>query len=275
MLGGGDSGFLEAEILLSHVLGRSREWMLAQGEEAVPGPVLYGYEKLVERRSATGVPIAYLVGHREFMGLDFSVNPGVLVPRPETETLVEAVQEWLERNGTRFPSGILVDAGCGSGIIAVSLARTTGRRIIATDSSPVAINTTEANALRHGVEGLVDVRPGNWLGPVAGEAGTICAVASNPPYIPSGIIASLDRDVRDFEPHGALDGGPDGLDSIRVLVREARRLVLVGGLLAMEIGDDQGPPVEALLAEAGWTGTRRIRDLAGLERVITAENGPK
>jgi len=277
VLGGGDPGFLEAEILLSHVLGRSREWMLAHGEEAVPAPVVDEYEKMVERRFSTGIPIAYLVGHREFLGLDFSVTPGVLVPRPETETLVEAVQEWLERNGARFPSGVLVDAGCGSGIIAVSLARATGRRVIATDSSPVAIKTAEANASRHGVQGLVEVRAGNWLEPVEGEAGagTICAIASNPPYIPSGVIAMLDRDVRDFEPHGALDGGLDGLDSIRVLVREAHRLVPAGGFLAMEIGDNQALRVKGLLRESGWKEIRLIRDLAGLDRVVTAEKGSK
>lgn len=276
-IGAGWESRLEAEILLANALGRSREWLIAHGDEHLEAPAYHGYSRMVELRASTGVPIAYLVGHREFAGLDFIVRPGVLVPRPETETLVDAVRAWLAADGLRFPGGILVDAGCGSGIVAVSLAKYTGRKVLATDVSPLALVITSENAVRHGVDGLVEVLKGSWLEPVGGNPRFqgVCAIASNPPYIPSGVLGTLARDVRDFEPHLALDGGRDGMDAIRKVIQEAEVLLPPGGLLAMETGSDQAGEVEALLGAGGWSGTAVIPDLAGLSRVVTAEKGAK
>lgn len=274
-LGGGDGAFLEAEILLGHAIGRSREWMLAHGEDAVTPSSDASYSSMVERRASTGMPIAQLVGHREFAGMDFIVRPGVLVPRPETEALTGAVLEWLGERGSGFPAGVLVDAGCGSGIIAVTLARNSGRTVYATDISKTALEIASENAVRHGVQARVKFLEGSWLEPVRALAGAgpVCAVVSNPPYIPSGKIASLHRDVRDFEPREALDGGVDGLDSIRRLAVEAGEILAGGGLLAMEIGDDQWSRVEALLGDGNWVIKPVVKDMAGLSRVIMAEKG--
>ena len=277
VLGGGDTAYLEAEILLSKVIARSREFMLAHGEEPLTESAYGEFASMVDKRSSTGVPVAYLVGHREFNGLDFIVRVGVLVPRPETETLVGEVQVWVAENGAQFSGAALVDAGCGSGIIAVALAKTTGRQVLATDISPVALEVARENAVLHGVIDRVVLLRGSWLEPVRSGSALppIFVVVSNPPYIPTPVIASLARDVRDFEPSEALDGGTDGLDSIREVAVQAYDLLLPQGLLAMEIGDDQAAAVEALLMGQGWTGIRTIKDMAGLSRVILAQKAHK
>jgi release factor glutamine methyltransferase len=251
--------------------------MLAHGEEPLQPSQEIEYRGMAGKRADTGVPVAYLVGHRGFGGLDFSVRPGVLVPRPETEVLVGAVQSWLEGATGQFAQGVLVDAGCGSGIIAITLARTSGRRVLATDISPVALEVSAENARRHGVQDRIALLQGSWLAPLAGHpwAPSICAVVSNPPYIPSQAIAALERDVRDFEPHVALDGGKDGLEAVRKLSREALEVLPDGGLLAMEIADDQGELVRETLAGMGWTGMAIMKDMAGLPRVVTAQKRAK
>jgi release factor glutamine methyltransferase len=196
----------------------------------VPAPaVIDSFEQLVERR-LRGEPLAYLTGEREFMGLSFNVSPAVLVPRPETELLVETALVLLREGG---PSPLVVDVGTGSGAIAVSLAvHHPPVRVVAVDISGAALVVARANARRHGVADRVSFVQGNLLADIGGPADLI---AANLPYIPSGELDGLPAEVR-CEPRLALDGGPDGLDLYRRLVPQALRLLKPGGHLLAELG---------------------------------------
>jgi len=275
-LGGSPAGRLEAEVLLGAALGRNREWLIAHGDEEAEAGASPAFRRMAAARAETGVPVAYLTGEKEFLGMKLRVGPGVLVPRPETEGLVERASKWLAGPGAAFAGAAVVDAGCGSGAVAVALAKITGRRVIATDASGEAVKRTADNAALHGVGALVTALRGSWLEPLGRIPGAprVCAVVSNPPYIPSGAFAGLPRDVRDFEPREALDGGVDGLDCIRKLAGEARTVLPPAGLLALEIGEEQGEGVRGFLAGSGWGNVRIEADLAGRTRYALAEKTP-
>ena len=269
-LAGADAA-LEAEVLLRHAAALSREELLARPSVRVPDRAAASYADLVARRAA-GVPVAYLVGRREFFGLDLVVDDRVMIPRPETERLVEASVDALRDR----PDPLVVDVGTGSGAIAIALARMLPRaRVLATDVSPGALEVARKNAERCGVAHRIAWAQGAGLEPLAslGIDGNVDAVVSNPPYIPTSEIPRLQREVREHEPAVALDGGPDGLRVLREVVAGAARYLAPGGVLALEVAamQDQAATVAALIAGVGGFGPPGIvRDYAGMDRVVLA-----
>jgi release factor glutamine methyltransferase len=254
---------LEARLLLSHASGIDGAGLIARGREPLSAAASARFAGLLARRSQ-GVPAAYLTGEREFWSLRLAVDPRVLVPRPETETLVEAASARIGGGG-RY-----VDLGTGSGAIVIALAgEVRGGTWWATDLSVDALQVARANAAAHGLAGRITWRHGDLFGPLAGMEGRFDAVVSNPPYIPTGDIAGLEPDVRDHEPHCALDGGPDGLRVVARLIDEAPRFLRRGGWLLVEIGAGQAPAVRQLIGlRAVWERVEILPDLAGIERVV-------
>ena len=272
----GDAGVsaprLDAEVLLMKVLGWSREDLYRNPEGALGESRAERFESLVSRRVGAE-PVAYVTGSREFWSLDFRVTPDVLIPRPETEHLVEAVLEFLAAR--RGPCRVL-EIGTGSGAVAVCLAKENpAAEVWATDISEPALEIARENADRHGVGQRIHWRRGDLLAPVQGLPGGFDVLVSNPPYVPSGDIAGLQREVRDWEPALALDGGADGMDFCRRLLRGGVRHLRPGGMLAVEVGAEQGGAVSRL-----FEGRRKLhrvrlrRDYAGLPRVVTGERMP-
>jgi release factor glutamine methyltransferase len=249
---------LEARALLEHACGRPREWLVAHGDEPMTADAAERYRELCVRRAA-GEPLAYLVGWREFFGQRFAVSPSVLIPRPETEALVEAAIARVPVGGTA------IDLGTGSGCIAVSLARARpDLRVTATDASADALALAAENA-RVLAGGRVRLRLGDWWQAV--EPGERFDVAlANPPYIAADDPHLLEGDLR-HEPRAALTDGGDGLAAYRTLARGAPAHLEPGGWLLLEHGFDQGAAVRALLEEAGLVEVATERDAAGLERV--------
>jgi len=263
---------LEAEVLLRHAAGLTREELLARPLTPLAREATAAYEALIARRAA-GAPGAYLVGHREFFGIDLLVDPRVMIPRPETERLVEFLVDALGG----CPAPLVVDIGTGSGAIAIAVARTLPRaRVLATDISKGALAVAQINAARAGVAERIRWAEGPGLEPLsrAELEGRVDAVASNPPYIPTEEIAHLPREVRDGEPAIALDGGPDGLSVHRPIITGAGRYLVPGGILALEVAAAwrQAETVARLVDATGWFAPARIvRDYAGAERVVMAD----
>ncbi|WP_426753445.1 peptide chain release factor N(5)-glutamine methyltransferase [Myxococcus sp. Y35] len=256
-----DAPRLTAEILLSHVLKLSRVRLYVDLDRPLSKDELGAYRGLIERRMA-GEPTQYLTGMREFYNRPFKVDARVLIPRPETELLVEAALRALPRDAP----GRALDVCTGSGCIAISLAAERPQAtVIATDLSPDACALARENAEALGVADRVTVLQGDLFAPVPADA-RFQVVVSNPPYIASGDIPGLSAEVR-REPKLALDGGPDGLVAVRRVVTGARQWLEPGGLLAMEIGEDQGPAVLELLRAAGYADARVEKDLERRERM--------
>ncbi|MEM5426140.1 peptide chain release factor N(5)-glutamine methyltransferase [Paraburkholderia ferrariae] len=256
---------LEARILLMHVLGWRRTELITRGDQALDAARVDAYRAL-EARRVQGEPIAQLVGAREFYGLDFDVTPDVLIPRPDTELLVETALAALE--GIALPR--VLDLGTGSGAIAVALASSRpDARVWAVDRSAAALEVAARNAAK-----LLDAqRPGGPLAFVPGSwydtldaALRFDAIVSNPPYIASG-DPHLERGDLRFEPRGALTDEADGLTALRAIVAGAPARLAPGGVLWMEHGYDQAAAVRALLEDAGFKDVRSERDLAGIERI--------
>jgi len=249
----------EAEILLAAALAKPRAYLLAHPERRVLDcTVTDRYEASVERR-AHGEPIAYILGEKEFWSLPLEVGPAVLIPRPETELVVERALVHLPADAP----GRLLDLAAGSGAIALAIACERPRlQVLATDRSEAALAVARRNAARLGLA-RVEFRVGSWYAPVAGERFTL--IASNPPYIAEG-DPRVERSVRRFEPHEALFAGPSGLEALEVVVGSAPRHLVAGGWLVVEHGDTQGGAVRALLEAAGFGAVRTHFDLAGLER---------
>ncbi|MCR3921524.1 MAG: peptide chain release factor N(5)-glutamine methyltransferase [Firmicutes bacterium] len=255
----------EAEALLCAAIGKSLAWVYAHGEEIMPDKAVDIFTRWVQRRGS-GEPYAYLCGEREFLGLPFTVTPAVLIPRPETELLVEAVVQQLQN----IKSPRILDVGVGSGAIAVSLATLLPQATItAVDIDPAALSVAAQNAKRHQVDARIRFLQGDLYAPVASEEFT--AVVSNPPYIPTAEIVRLDATVKDYEPRRALDGGPDGLTFYRRLAGELSTLAAPPSLLAFEIGEGQGSAIINLCHSVGYKNTCQISDLAGIARIILAE----
>jgi release factor glutamine methyltransferase len=248
---------VDAALLVAHALGRTRSWLYAHGDDPVDEAAREACERLVGRRAA-GEPVAYITGHRGFWRFDLRVTPDTLVPRPETELLVELALE-------RLPEGKplrIADLGTGSGAIALALAHERpAARVVAVDASAAALEVARGNARALGI-GNVEFREGDWLQPLAGE--TFDLIASNPPYIAVG-DPHLD-DLR-HEPALALSSGADGLDAIRTIVRDAPPRLVAGGWLLLEHGLDQGAAVRALLSAAGYADVSTARDLEQRDRV--------
>lgn len=255
----------DAETLLLHLLGKNKAWLIAHAEEELRGEQAAHYNKLLRRRFL-GEPIQYITGEAEFYGLPFRVTRDVLVPRPETEHLVEKV---LSLAG-RFTQPRIVDVGAGSGAIAVALARNLPHaRITATDISAPALAIARQNAERNGVSGCIRFLEGDLLAPVAGECFEI--VVSNPPYVPEEDRAALAVEVRGYEPALALFAGEDGLETYRRLIPAAFAALVSGGFVALEIGCGQSQAIEKLLAGSGFEQIEFVPDLQGIPRVASAQ----
>jgi len=250
---------LDARVLLCHAIGRDTPYVLAHPEATLRVAELEAYESLVERRVA-GEPVAYLTGEREFYGRSFLVTPAVLVPRPETELLVDLALERIPADGTSR----VIDLGTGSGCIAISLASERSQsKILALDQSPDALALARRNAVAARV-GNVAFLQSDWFSALGRELFNL--IVANPPYVASADPHLARGDVR-FEPRAALDGGPDGLDAIRHIIVEARNHLVPGGWLMFEHGHDQGERARLLLHAAGYEGIFTAHDLAGIDRV--------
>lgn len=258
-----DSPRLDAEILLAHAAGLNRAGLLARLRDAVDCP---GFETLLARRTAHE-PVAYILGEKEFFSLPFHVAPPVLIPRPETEHLVETALERVTDAGSNAAPRLL-DLCTGSGCVAVTLARQLpGCRMTATDIHPAALALAARNIARHGV--AVSLRAGDLFAALPAEAEPFDGIVSNPPYVEEEDWEGLAADIRLHEDREALVSGGDGLDLIRRIISESRGHLRPGGLLALEIGERQYPAVEGLLRDAGYTGIRPTHDLAGIARVVS------
>ncbi|ANS77305.1 protein-(glutamine-N5) methyltransferase, release factor-specific [Paenibacillus yonginensis] len=292
-----------ARLLLGHVLGLSPASLLASQREPFPEDRKVQWEQAITRK-AEGEPAQYITGEQEFYGLTFKVNPAVLIPRPETELLVERIVQlgselWpQERRGSAGPSAgggtalaaeakpcaardsaaaagaaipsypqpLAADIGTGSGAIAAALKQLRPEwRVMASDISPAALETAKSNAAELGLE--IAFREGNLLEPFQGMKLDI--LVSNPPYIPAAVIEGLQPEVKDFEPRSALDGGEDGLDPYRIMMRQLVLLAAPPRLIGFELGMGQAGDVAGLLRQAGhWTRIETIRDYAGIERHV-------
>ena len=272
-----DSPRAAAEILLAHSLNTERIRLYTDIDRPLIPPELESYKRLVRRR-VQREPVAYITGSREFWGLGMTVGPEVLIPRPETERLVEAVLEILPADADASPRRI-VELGTGSGAISIALAHERPRhRYVATDASMGALEIARENAGRHLAPGAVDFVAAAWLTAFRPAAPVMDIIVSNPPYIRSGDIPGLAPEIARYEPRLALDGSPDGLESYRVILHEAAPLLRPGGYLFVEIGHDQFEAVSAVAGAAGgYEPPVCFTDLAGLDRVVRirrAADGP-
>ena len=260
---GSDSPRLDAEVLLAEARACRRIDLYAAFDD-VPGESVRTAFRDMVRRRAEGAPVAYLVGHREFYSLDFRVTPDVLIPRPETELVAEAALERLSLDST----GPVLDLCTGSGCIAGTLAAERPCLVVVgTDASAGALEIARENARALGVAPRVELLQGDLEGPVAGRLFHL--VVSNPPYVETAAIERLSAEVR-REPRPALDGGPDGLSILRRIVARAPSMLVPGGWLVLEIGEEQGPSVLDLLTAAGLAQATVKKDLAGLDRIALA-----
>jgi release factor glutamine methyltransferase len=269
------SAGLAAELLLMHVIERDRAWIYAHPESELESVRREEYFSLIARR-ASGEPTQHLTGRREFWGLDFEVTPDVLIPRPETEHLIEVA---LERLGLKNETGSprlnekfrIADVGTGSGCIAVTLAHELpSAMIVATDISAAALEVARRNATRHGVSDRIEFVECNLLGAPLHQSPLFDLIISNPPYIGRWEASALAREVRDHEPEEALYGGETGTEFYAPLIGQAVALLRPGGLLVMELGHTSEACVSRLLAIPEWTGVTITNDLAGIPRVASA-----
>jgi len=266
---------LNAELLLSKVLGLERIMLYARFGEVV-GEVERAQFRALVRKRAARFPLQYLLGRTEFYGRPFEVSPAVMVPRQETELVVEKCLQKLPGTGA---GRLCCDIGTGSGVIAVTLAAERAELdVIATDSSAQALDVAKRNAEAHGVAGRISFVCGNLAEPVletlAAQERPLALFVSNPPYVPTAEIESLEPEVRDYEPRNALDGGPDGLRVIRDLVGQAARALHDGGWLVLELGEGQAGAVVEMIEEAGGLRMDSIeleKDGSGSLRVLAAQ----
>ena len=248
---------LTAEVLLCHAVQRERPWLYAHSEDQLREVEWIHYGRYLDERMR-GKPTQYITKQQEFYGREFRVSPAVLIPRPETEHLIEAVLK-------RRKPGRMVDVGTGSGAIAVTLALETGGYVVATDISPGALAVAAENARR--LQAKVDFVETDLMAAVADQS--VAVVASNPPYVAEGDRDTLQREVRGWEPHLALFAADSGLAIYRRLIPQAERVLLSGGLLALELGAGQAEAVAGMLE--GWHNLELINDLQSIPRVIVCE----
>lgn len=266
-----DSPRLSAELLLAFVLKVPRIKLYTDYERPLIESELATFREFV-RRAGEHEPIAYLTGQAHFFDLDLDIKPGVLIPRPDTETLVETALNSC-RHTTGMESPRVLDLCTGSGCIAAAIAKHLPTAVvIAVDIDPTAIEIAKANLAKLKLDSRVTVLQGDLFEPIASlvDCGPFHLILSNPPYIRTADIAGLDRSVKDFEPHRALDGGPDGLAFHRRILAGAKERLLPGGRVMMEIAFDQGKAALAMAAEyAGFADTKVLKDAAGNDRVLS------
>jgi release factor glutamine methyltransferase len=257
-----------AEILLARVLTLRRIDLYLRHDQPLTPAELARFKPLLLRR-ARREPVAYITGERDFWTLTLAVGPAVLIPRPETERLVEAALERLPASAPVAPR--VVDLGTGSGAVILALACERPQAIcVAVDRCAAALAVARANARRNGLQSRIRYCCGRWLEPFS-EAHPFDLIVSNPPYIPTAVLERLAPEITRFEPRLALDGGPDGLTAIRALIHAAPRHLTPGGWLLVETGDDQRPAIMELVAADGRYGeVHYLQDLAGRDRVLCA-----
>jgi len=257
---------LDAELLLGCVLGKERLQLYLDFDKVVQKEHLSQYRELVKKR-AEYVPVAYLTNQREFMSLKFYVNENVLIPRPETERLVETVLDM------QSDDCIILEVGVGSGAIAVSLAKNRPNwKIFATDISEEALQVAEENAHQHEVNDQITFLHGDLFEPLSGKSEKFDWIVSNPPYIPSDRIPTLASDIKDYEPWLAINGGADGLDITRRLIAAAPDFLTVMGKLALEMDDTHSEAVKKLISEnTEYADCEVIKDYADVDRVVVAQ----
>jgi release factor glutamine methyltransferase len=261
---------LDAEVLLRHVLKMEKEELYVNGDAPISAGQEAKFRELLLRRSRRE-PAAYITGHKEFWSLGFLVSPAVLIPRPETELLVEVALHYVRQFASGSPVKVF-DIGTGSGIISVCLAKDhTALQIVAVDISPVALDIARLNARRHGVADRIRFLPGDLFAPVKPPPETFDLIVSNPPYIRTGELLMLAPEIREWEPTLALDGGADGIDTYRRIIEEGHKYLAPGGSMVLEIGADMTSAVADLFSRCGYYGPACVhQDYAGKDRVIAA-----
>jgi len=260
---------LDAEVILAHLLGWDRIDLITRSREVLDQDLEQEYYHFIQERAA-GKPVQYITGQQEFMGLNFKVTPDVLIPRPDTEILVETA---IKEAGTMEPPLTIVDVGTGSGAISISLAHyIKGAHIHSIDISPKALGVAMENARLHSLEHRVTFYQGDLFDPIDDLLRSrVDLLVSNPPYIPTHKIPNLQREVRYYEPTLALDGGEDGLDYYRRIIQEGEKFLSPRGCLILEIGHDQGARVAELLkCKKRLRDVIIVDDLAGIGRVVRA-----
>jgi release factor glutamine methyltransferase len=265
---------LDAEVLLAHALRISRAGLYSRLHEPPPAGTVDAFSKLLRRR-ARHEPLHYITGVREFWSLEFTVDPQVLIPRPETEVVVETALQLFSQSAIRNRQSVILDVGTGSGCIAITLAKELPQaEVWAADISPDALRIARENARHHSVAARIRFLQGDLFLPVAEKRGSFDLIIANPPYVAQSELATLQPEVRDWEPPLALDGGLDGLDFYRRLLCEGPTYLRAGGWLVMEIGHGQGKAVLRLAREQpDLSDGRCVCDYAGQERVIVACRG--
>jgi release factor glutamine methyltransferase len=276
------SAALAAELLLMHTLGRDRTWLYAHPEQELDAAVWEKYFSLIAQR-ASGVPTQHLTGHQEFWGLNFEVTPDVLIPRPETEHVIEVTLQRLgvassDAASLRAAELRIADVGTGSGCIAIALAHELpNARVAATDISAAALEVARRNAARNGVDACIEFVECNLLDALLHESRVtnhqsrlLHALVSNPPYIARSESATLAREVREHEPESALFGGETGTEMYAPLIAQAAMLLKLGGILVLELGYNSAEHVLALLDAPEWSDVAITNDLAGIKRVASA-----
>lgn len=264
-----ESPRLDAEVLLAHVLKKQRIYLYVHFDEPLQPEELAAYREMIKKR-VMHVPVAYILGEREFMGLTFKVTEDTLIPRPDTEILVQAAVDRLKARAADDTSLQIADIGTGTGAICLSVLHYLPQvKAETVDISPAARAVAEENAARLGLADRIVFHTGDLLAPLAGR--TFAAILSNPPYIPEKDIETLAPEVRTKEPHTALSGGADGLDFYRRLAAEAPKMLEPSGFLAFEVGIHQAQDVAALAkANPLIQKTEILPDYAGIDRVVVA-----
>ncbi|SMO67568.1 peptide chain release factor N(5)-glutamine methyltransferase [Melghirimyces algeriensis] len=267
---GVESASFIAELLLRSVMGWDRTRLFSRFRDPMEPKIIHCYVHQIVQR-AKGVPVQYLLGEQEFYGRVFQVGPSVLIPRPETEVLIETVLRETQRIWKDSPITV-VDAGTGSGAIAVTLAAERPLwQLVAVDCSSEALVTARKNGEQHGTNDRIRWLEGNWLTPLKESGVKMDVLVSNPPYIPTQVIDTLDTQVKKYEPILALDGGKDGLDPYRILVKQLPQYMNRPGLVAFEVGEGQSQKVKEILEnQLENTDVDIVSDLAGRSRIVIA-----
>lgn len=254
---------LDVETLLQKVLGVDRLYILLNLERVLSEDEEQLFNKFINER-LNNRPIAYIVGNREFMGLDFFVKEGVLIPRPDTEVLVEEVIELAKKKDAKN----ILDIGTGSGAITISLAKYLENvKVTSVDISDIALEIGKRNAISNEVDDRINFVKSDLFTNIDKET-KFDIIVSNPPYIKREVIETLDKQVKDYEPYNALEGGVDGLDFYRAITKQAKEYLKKGGILAYEVGHDQSEDVSKLMEMDGYTNIYTLKDLQQIDRVV-------
>ncbi len=257
---------LESRIILAKLLDVDKSYIYAYGDKEVPKDIESKFLELISKR-AQGFPFQYIINEKEFMGLTFYVEEGVLVPRPDTEILVEYVLDYIKKNYENKSIKVL-DLGSGSGAISLSIAKyVPNSYVYGIDIDDIPLKVCNINKERFNLSN-VEFLKGDMFAPIYNMKNTFHIIASNPPYIPRKEIEKLQREVKDFEPRLALDGGEDGLDFYRRIISQAKEFLISDGLLIFEIGYDQGLAVKEIMEHNDFEDVKILKDLQGLDRVV-------